>query len=79
MALAIIMVWYVSIGALSAAGSMYLSHRFVPAKHGARVMAEGVVHRRVAQTFLFRFQEKILTAQKPAHAHAQRHADARGV
>ena len=35
MALAIIMVWYVSIGALSAAGSMYLSHRFVPAKHEA--------------------------------------------
>ena len=35
MALAIIMVWYVGIGALSAAGSMYLSHRFVPAKHEA--------------------------------------------
>jgi hypothetical protein len=35
MALAIIMVWYVSIGALSAAGAMYLSHRFVPAKHEA--------------------------------------------
>ena len=35
MALAIIMVWYVSIGALAAAGSMYLSHRFVPAKHEA--------------------------------------------
>jgi hypothetical protein len=34
-ALAIIMVWYVSIGALAAAGSMYLSHRFVPAKHEA--------------------------------------------
>jgi hypothetical protein len=34
-ALAIIMVWYVSIGALSAAGSMYLSHRFMPAKHEA--------------------------------------------
>ena len=35
MALAIIMVWYVGIGALSAAGSTYLSHRFVPAKHEA--------------------------------------------
>ena len=35
MALAIIMVWYVSIGALAAAGSMSLSHRFVPAKHEA--------------------------------------------
>ena len=35
MALAIILVWYVSIGALSAAGAMYLSHRFVPAKHEA--------------------------------------------
>ena len=35
MALAIILVWYVSIGALAAAGSMYLSHRFVPAKHEA--------------------------------------------
>ena len=35
MALAIILVWYVGIGALSAAGAMYLSHRFVPAKHEA--------------------------------------------
>jgi hypothetical protein len=35
MALAIILVWYVGIGALSAAGSTYLSHRFVPAKHEA--------------------------------------------
>ena len=35
MALAIIMVWYVSIGALAAAGSMYLSRRFVPVKHEA--------------------------------------------
>jgi hypothetical protein len=35
MALAIIMVWYTGIGALAAAGSMYLSHRFVPAKHEA--------------------------------------------
>jgi hypothetical protein len=35
MALAIIMVWYVSIGALAAAGSMHLSHRFLPAKHEA--------------------------------------------
>ena len=35
MALAIIIVWYVCIGALAAAGSMYLSHRFVPAKHEA--------------------------------------------
>ena len=35
MALAIIMVWYAGIGALAAAGSTYLSHRFVPAKHEA--------------------------------------------
>jgi hypothetical protein len=35
MALGIILVWYVAIGALAAAGSMYLSHRFVPAKHEA--------------------------------------------
>ena len=35
MAFAIIMVWYVSIGALAAAGSMYISQRFVPAKHEA--------------------------------------------
>ena len=35
MALAIIMVWYAGIGALAAKGSMYLSHRFVPAKHEA--------------------------------------------
>ena len=35
MALAIIMVWYAGIGALAAAGSMYLSHRFVHAKHEA--------------------------------------------
>ena len=35
MTLAIILVWYVGIGALSAAGSTYLSHRFVPAKHEA--------------------------------------------
>src|SRR5262245_12057526 len=35
MALAIIMVWYAGIGALAAAGSMYLSHTFVPAKHEA--------------------------------------------
>ena len=35
MALAIIMVWYAGIGALSATGSMYLSHRFVPVKHEA--------------------------------------------
>jgi hypothetical protein len=34
-ALAIIMLWYVSIGALAATGSMYLSHRFVPANHEA--------------------------------------------
>jgi hypothetical protein len=34
-ALAIIMIWYVSIGALAAAGAMYLSNRFVPAKHEA--------------------------------------------
>jgi hypothetical protein len=34
-ALAIIMVWYVSIGALAAAGLMYLSHGFVSAKHEA--------------------------------------------
>ena len=35
MTLAIIMVWYASIGGLAAAGSMYLSQRFVPAKHEA--------------------------------------------
>ena len=35
MALAIIMVWYVGIGALCAVGSMYLSHRFLPANHEA--------------------------------------------
>jgi hypothetical protein len=35
MALTIIMVWYVGIGALFAASTMYLSHRFVPAKHEA--------------------------------------------
>ena len=35
MALAIIMVWYASIGALAATGAMYLSHRFVPVKHEA--------------------------------------------
>jgi hypothetical protein len=35
MALAMIMAWYVGIGALSAAGSMYLSHRFMPARHEA--------------------------------------------
>ena len=35
MTLAIIMVWYVSIGALAAAGTMYLSHKFVPARHEA--------------------------------------------
>ena len=33
--MAIIMVWYASIGGLAAAGSMYLSQRFVPAKHEA--------------------------------------------
>jgi hypothetical protein len=35
MTLAIIMVWYASIGVLAAVGSMYLTHRFVPAKHEA--------------------------------------------
>jgi hypothetical protein len=35
MALTIIMVWYASIGVLAAAGAMYLSQRFVPAKHEA--------------------------------------------
>jgi hypothetical protein len=35
MALAIIIVWYVSIGVLAAAGAMQLSQRFVPAKHEA--------------------------------------------
>ena len=35
MALAMIMVWYAGIGALSAAGSIYFSQRFVPAKHEA--------------------------------------------
>ena len=34
-ALTIIMVWYVIIGALASAGSMYLSQRFVPVKHEA--------------------------------------------
>ena len=33
MALVVIMSLYASIGALSAVGSMYLSHRFVPAKY----------------------------------------------
>jgi MFS-type transporter involved in bile tolerance (Atg22 family) len=37
MALAIIMILYVSIGALSAVGSMYLSHRFVPARFESSV------------------------------------------
>lgn len=37
MALAIIMIWYVGIGALASVGAMYLSHRFVPAKHEATV------------------------------------------
>ncbi|HET7130801.1 MAG TPA: DUF6010 family protein [Gammaproteobacteria bacterium] len=35
MSLAIIMVWYASIGALAATGAMYLSHKLVPAKHEA--------------------------------------------
>jgi hypothetical protein len=35
MSLAIIIVWYVCIGALAATGAMYLSYRFVPAKHEA--------------------------------------------
>jgi hypothetical protein len=35
MALAIIMTLYVSIGALSAVGSMYLTHRFVPVRFEA--------------------------------------------
>ena len=35
MALTIIMVWYVGIGSLGAAGAMYLSHKFVPARHEA--------------------------------------------
>ena len=33
MALVVIMLWYAGIGVLSAVGSMYLSHRFVPAKY----------------------------------------------
>lgn len=33
MALVVIMSWYAGIGALCAVGSMYLSQRFVPAKH----------------------------------------------
>src|SRR5262245_45660902 len=37
MALAIIMVWYAGIGALAAAGAMYLSHTFVRVKHEATV------------------------------------------
>jgi len=35
MALLIIMIWYVGIGVLSAAGSTYLSRQFVPVKHEA--------------------------------------------
>ena len=35
MALAIIAAWYVGIGVLTAVGSMYLSHRFLPEKHEA--------------------------------------------
>ena len=35
MALAVIMVWYAGIGALAAAGSIYLTRRFVPVKHEA--------------------------------------------
>ena len=35
MALALVMVWYVGIGALGATGAMYLSHRLVPVKHEA--------------------------------------------
>lgn len=35
MSLAIIMVWYVIIGALAAAGMMHVTHRFLPAKHEA--------------------------------------------
>ena len=35
MSLAIIMVWYASIGALAATGSIYLSHRYVPVMHEA--------------------------------------------
>lgn len=37
MALAVIMSLYVSIGALSAVGSMYLTHRFVPGRFEAAV------------------------------------------
>ena len=37
MALAVIMSLYVSIGALSAVGSMYLTHRFVPGRFEAVV------------------------------------------
>jgi hypothetical protein len=39
MALALIMILYVSIGALSAVGSMYLSHRCVPARFESAVYA----------------------------------------
>ena len=35
MALAMIIVWYAGIGVLCGVGAMYLSHRFVPAKHEA--------------------------------------------
>jgi hypothetical protein len=35
MTLALIMVWYASIGGLAAVGAMYLSHRFLPARHEA--------------------------------------------
>jgi hypothetical protein len=37
MALAIITVWYIGIGALAATGAMYLSHKSLPAKHEATV------------------------------------------
>lgn len=37
MALAIITIWYIGIGALAAVGSIHLSQRFVPARHEATV------------------------------------------
>jgi hypothetical protein len=43
MPFAIIMVWYVIIGGLAATGAMYLTHRFVPAKHEATLYGLSLV------------------------------------
>ena len=50
MALAIIMVWYAGLGALAATGSMYISQRFVPAKHEATLY--GLVFIAIAAVYL---------------------------